>query len=45
MRAKLAKEKTEKKLENEIDSRIEDMRTKLALSRAIERIEFAKDKK
>lgn len=45
MRAKLAKEKTEKKLENEIDSRVEDMRTKLALSRAIERIEFAKDKK
>lgn len=45
MRAKLAKEKTEKKLETEADSRIEDMRTKLALSRAIERIEFAKDKK
>lgn len=45
MRAELSKERTEKKLETDMDSRIEDMRTKLALSRAIERIEFAKDKK
>lgn len=44
-RAEASKEKTEKKLDKENASRIEDMRTKLALDRAIERIEFAKGRK
>ncbi|WP_297633214.1 ATP synthase F1 subunit epsilon [uncultured Clostridium sp.] len=44
-RAEASKEKTEKKLDEENASKIEDMRTKLALNRAIERIDFAKGKK